>query len=207
MIHEKFNQILKKLENQENLERENPSLVPQSEKQLAITRNIGFFYNILLRGINAKNVLEIGTSTGYSTLWFAEALSSKNEAKIITIEQDEKKISRAKKNFEEVGVDNFIEIRHGDAMEILSKMHENNDYQKKFDFAFIDADKERYIEYFDMIFPLVKIGGLIGADNIIWPERFSEYIKPYVQHVRNNPKILSVTIPIDNGEELSLKIG
>ena len=207
MIHEKFNQILKKLENQENLERENPSLVPQSEKQLAITRNIGLFYNILLRGINAKNILEIGTSTGYSTLWFADAIRSKNGAKIITIEQDEKKISRAKENFEEVGVDKFIEIRHGDALKILSKMHENNNYHKKFDFAFIDADKERYIEYFDMIFPLVKIGGFIGADNIIWPERFSEYIKPYVQHVRNNPKILSITIPIDNGEELSLKIG
>ena len=206
MIDEKIDQILKKLEKQEIYERENPTKVEPSEKMLAITRNIGLFYNILLRGIKAEKILEIGTSTGYSTLWFAEAIKTKNEAKIITIDQDRKKIARAEKNFEEAGVSNLIEIRHGDAIDVLSKIREEYIDSKKFDFVFIDADKERYIQYFDMIFPLVRIGGFIGADNILWPERFAGLIKPYIDHVRNNPKIRSITIPIDNGEELSLKI-
>ena len=86
VINEKIDQILKKLEKQEIYERENPSKVEQSEKMLAITRNIGLFYNILLRGMNAKKILEIGTSTGYSALWFAEAISGKNDGKIIIVE-------------------------------------------------------------------------------------------------------------------------
>jgi len=206
MIDEKIDRILKKLEKQEIYERENTTNVQQSEKMLAITRNIGLFYNILLRGVNAKKILEIGTSTGYSTLWFAEAISEKNGSKIITIDQDEKKIVRAKKNFEDADVNNLIEIRQGDAVEILSKIQEEFDFNETFDFVFIDADKERYIQYFDMIFPLLKTGGFIGADNILWPERFAGLIKPYVEHVRNNPKFRSVTVPIDNGEELSIKI-
>ena len=206
MIDEKIDAILKKLEKQEIFERENPNKVQESEKILAITRNIGLFYNILLRGVNAKKILEIGTSTGYSTLWFAEAISVKNGGKIITIDQDEKKIVRAKKNFEEAGVSNLIEIRRGKALEILSQIQEEFDLNETFDFIFIDADKEKYIQYFDMVFPLLKTRGFIGADNVLWPERFDGLIKPYVEHVRNNPKVRSVTVPIDNGEELSIKI-
>lgn len=206
MIDEQIDQVLKKLEKQEIYERENPDKVKQSEKMLAITRNIGFFYNILLRGVKAEKILEIGTSTGYSTLWFAEAIKGKNAGKIITIDQDEKKIGRAGKNFEEAGVSNLIEIRHGDAIEILNKILEEFNSKETFDFIFIDADKERYIQYFDLVSPLLKAGGFVGADNILWPERFAGHIKPYVEHVRNNLKYRSVTIPIDNGEELSYKI-
>lgn len=206
MINEKIDEVLRKLEKQEIFERDNPSKVQQSEKMLAITRNIGLFYNVLLHGIKAKKILEIGTSTGYSTLWFAESIYTKNECKIITIDQDEKKIARAKKNFEEANVSNLIEIKHGDALEILSKLREEFDSKETFDFIFIDADKERYIQYFDIVFPLLKIGGIIGADNILWPERFAEFIKPYLEHVRNITKVRSVTIPIDNGEEISIKM-
>jgi caffeoyl-CoA O-methyltransferase len=206
VIDEQIDQILKKLEKQEIYERENPTKVQQTEKMLAITRNIGFFYNILLRGVSAKKILEIGTSAGYSTLWFAEAINGKNGSQIITIDQDEKKIGRAKKNFEEAGISNLIETRHGDAIEILNKILEEFNFKETFDFIFIDADKERYIQYFDLVFPLLKAGGFIGADNILWPEKFARYIKPYVEHVRSNLKFRSLTIPIDNGEELSYKI-
>jgi caffeoyl-CoA O-methyltransferase len=207
VVDKKIDQILKKLEKQEIFERENPTKIQQSEKMLAITRNIGLFYNILLRSINAKKILEIGTSTGYSTLWFADALKEKKGANIITIDQNDKKILRAKKNFEEARVSDLIEVRHGDAVEILSKIQNEFNSKEVFDFVFIDADKERYIQYFDMIFPVLKVGGLVGADNILWPEKFSDYIKPYLEHIRKNPKFQTVTIPIDNGEELSLKIG
>ena len=205
MIDSKIDSVLQRIEEQEKFEQENPHEIPNSEKVLAIGRNTGIFYNILLHTMKAKNILEIGLSTGYSTVWFADAISKTN-GNIITIDFDQKKIKRAKKNFEDAKVDNFIEIRHGDALEVLSEISQEKNFQNFFDFVFIDADKERYIQYFDSVLPLVKTGGIIGADNILYPERFQKFTIPYVEHVRKNPKIKSVTIPIDNGEELSLKL-
>ena len=205
MIDSKIDSVLQRIEEQEKFEQENPHEIPNSEKVLAIGRNTGIFYNILLHTMKAKNILEIGLSTGYSTMWFADAISKTN-GNIITIDFDQKKIKRAKKNFDDAKVDNFIEIRHGDALEVLFEIRQEKNFQNFFDFVFIDADKERYIQYFDSVLPLVKTGGIIGADNILYPERFQKFTIPYVEHVRKNPKIKSVTIPIDNGEELSLKL-
>ena len=205
MIDSKIDSVLQRIEKQEKFEQENPREIPNSEKVLAIGRDTGIFYNILLHTMKARNILEIGMSTGYSTMWFADAISKTN-GKIITIDFDQKKIERAKKNFKETGLDNLIEIRHGDALEVLSEISKEKSFQEFFDFVFIDADKERYIQYFDFVFPLVKLGGMIGADNILYPERFQKFTIPYVEHVRKNQKIQSVTIPIDNGEELSLKL-
>ena len=206
MLDSKIDTVLKKIEEQEKFEQENPYETPNPEKLLAIGRNTGIFYNILLKSKDAKKILEIGMSAGYSTIWFAEAISKKTGGKIITIDQDKKKIERAKRNFEDAGLSDLIDIRHGDALEILLDIKNEFNSSEFFDFVFIDADKERYIQYFDVILPMVKPGGLIGADNILFPERFQKFTNLYVKHVRNNPKIRSVTIPIDNGEELSLKL-
>ena len=205
MMNSKIENVLKKIERQEKLEQENPTQIQNSEKVLAIGRDTGIFYNILLQSIQAKKILEIGMSVGYSTIWFADAISIR-DGKIITIDHDKKKIERAKKNFEEAGISDLIEIHEGDALQIISSFKEKLQYEEFFDFIFIDADKERYMQYFDAVFPLLKKGGLIGADNILFPERFQKYTKPYLIHVRKNPKIRSITIPIDNGEELSLKL-
>ncbi len=206
MLDSKIDTVLKKIEEQEKFEQENPYETPNPEKLLAIGRNTGIFYNILLKSKDAKKILEIGMSAGYSTIWFAEAISKKTGGKIITIDQDKKKIERAKRNFEDAGLSDLIDIRHGDALEVLLDIKNESNSSESFDFVFIDADKERYIQYFDVILPMVKPGGLIGADNILFPERFQKFTNLYVKHVRNNPKIRSVTIPIDNGEELSLKL-
>jgi len=206
MLDSKIDTVLKKIEEQEKFEQENPYETPNPEKVLAIGRNTGIFYNVLLKSKNAKKILEIGMSAGYSTIWFAEAISKKTGGKIITIDQDKKKIERAKRNFEDAGLRDLIDIRHGDALEVLLDIKNESNSSESFDFVFIDADKERYIQYFDIILPMVKPGGLIGADNILFPERFQKFANLYVKHVRKNPKIRSVTIPIDNGEELSLKL-
>lgn len=206
-MDEKISKVLENLEKQEKFELENHGMVPHSEQMLAITPNIGRFYNILLRATKTISVLEIGTSVGYSTIWFAEALRDlSTNAKIVTIEADEKKIHRAKKNFDEAGVSNLIDLRHGDALEILTKLQKESNFKPIFDFIFIDADKERYCEYFDLSFNLLRKGGIIGADNILKPERFGKMMQAYLEHVQKNTKILSVTVPIDNGEEISIKV-
>ncbi len=203
MIDEKIDQVLRSLEKQAKFEDENPRDVIHSEKMLSITRNIGLFYNILLRSNGAKNILEIGTSVGYSTIWFAEAIRE-NSGSIISLEQDIKKIERAKKNLESVDLAQYVEILHGDALDTLEKISKES--RKKFDFIFIDADKERYIQYFDSCLPLLKKGGIIGADNIVFPERFGDMMKAYINHVKNTPNVRTVTIPIDNGEEITMKL-
>ena len=206
MLSSKIDSVLKRIEEQEKYEQENPKEIPNPEKVLAIGRNTGIFYNILLQSINAKKILEIGMSVGYSTIWFADVISKKPNGKIITIDQDKNKIQRAKRNFEDAGVRDLIDIRHGDALEVLADINNESNSAESFDFVFIDADKERYIQYFEAALPLVKPGGLIGADNILFPERYQKFSNLYVNHVRKNPNISSVTIPIDNGEELSLKL-
>jgi predicted O-methyltransferase YrrM len=206
MLESKIDNVLKRIEDQEKFEQENPHKIPNSEKVLSIGRDTGIFYNILLQNMEAKKILEIGMSVGYSTIWFADSISKKHDGKIITIEQDIKKIERAKKNFKDAEVSNFIEICHGDALNVLSDISNKTKSSETFDFVFIDADKERYIQYFDAVLPMVKPGGLIAADNILFPERFQKFTNLYVQHVRKNQSIRSVTIPIDNGEELSLKL-
>ena len=206
MLDTRIDNVLRRIEEQEKFEQENPFKIPNSEKVLSIGRDTGIFYNILLQNITAKKILEIGMSVGYSTIWFADSISKKPEGKIVTIDHDEKKIERAKKNFEESGISEIIDIRHGDALKILSDINNESNSSESFDFIFIDADKERYIQYFDAVLPLLKPGGFIGADNILFPERFQKFTNLYVKHVRKNPNIRSVTIPIDNGEELSLKL-
>ncbi|MCV0399029.1 MAG: O-methyltransferase [Nitrosarchaeum sp.] len=205
-MDEKIATVLDRLEKQEKYELDNHDKVPHQERMLAITPSIGKFYNILLRAAKATSVLEIGTSVGYSTIWFADALRESLSSSITTIEVDQNKIKQARKNFADSGVDDIIEIRQGDALDVLNKIYQEADHKSIFDFVFIDADKERYREYFDLSFKLVKVGGIIAADNILKPERFGDMMRDYQEHVRKNTKILSVTVPIDNGEEISFKL-
>ena len=164
------------------------------------------FYNIMLKSIHAKNILEIGMSVGYSGLWFADAImSNTQDGKIITIDREQFKIDSATRNFEEAGVSSLIKIREGEARKILHEIKEEFG-ENYFDFIFIDADKESYIEYFDLCLSLVRKGGIIAADNILLPERFNEMMADYLSHVRSNPNVQSVTVPIDNGEEVTIKL-
>jgi len=207
MINEKIQNVLSRLEKDINYENSHRTEVPSEKRLNCISKNIGMFYNIMLKSINAKKILEIGMSVGYSGLWFADAVMSntQSDGQIITIDMERFKIDNAKKNFEEAGVSSLIKIRDGEARKVLHDIKE--EFGKNyFDFIFIDADKESYIEYFDLCLPLVRKCGIIGADNILLPERFNEMMVNYLSHVRSNPNVQSVTIPIDNGEEITIKL-
>ena len=207
MINEKIQNVLSRLEKDIDYENSHRSEVPSEERLNCISKNIGMFYNILLKSINAKKILEIGMSVGYSGLWFADAVMSntQSDGQIITIDREKFKIDKATQNFDEAGVSSLIKIREGEAKKILHEIKEEFG-ENYFDFIFIDADKESYIEYFDLCLPLVRKGGIIGADNILFPERFNEMMADYLFHVRSNPNVQSVTVPIDNGEEVTFKL-
>ena len=207
MINEKIQNVLSRLEKDIDYENSHRSEVPSEERLNCISKNIGMFYNIMLKSINAKKILEIGMSVGYSGLWFADAVTSSTQSggQIITIDREKFKIDQATHNFDEAGVSSLIKIREGEAKKILHEVRDEFG-ENYFDFIFIDADKESYIEYFDLCLPLVRKGGIIGADNILFPERFNEMMADYLSHVRSNPNVQSVTVPIDNGEEVTFKL-
>ena len=207
MINEKIQNVLSRLEKDIDYETKHLDEIPSEKRLNCVSKNIGMFYNILLKSINAKNILEIGMSVGYSGLWFADAVMSNKQldGQIITIDREKFKIDNARRNFEEAGVDSLIKIREGEARKILQEIKAEFK-ENYFDFIFIDADKESYIEYFDLCLPLVRKGGIIGADNILFPERFNEMMADYLSHVRSNPNVQSVTVPIDNGEEVTFKL-
>src|SRR5919197_6387515 len=108
-----LSRVISRLDKQSEKERSGKARVPQGQEMLAITADTGTFFSILIRAIKAKRILEVGTSSGFSTLWFADAIEKKLTSRIITIEMNPLKIEWALKNFKEAGVDKMIEIRRG----------------------------------------------------------------------------------------------
>ncbi len=200
-----ISKVLDELDAQSTLEKSKKVDIPSEDRMLAITKETGELFNMILRLKNAKNMLEVGMSTGYSTLWCAESISEQS-GKIITIEQNPNKIKRAKENFQKAGVIDTITIKKGLAMQILTELNLQQRYRDFFDFVLIDADKENVKEYFDLIFPMVSVGGVIVTDNMLYPEKFREDMKKFSDYLKENPKLRTITSPIGNGEEITMKV-
>ncbi len=197
--------MLKELETQSSLEKARKVEVAPQDRMLAITKETGEFLNMILRLKNAKNMLEVGTSTGYSTIWCAEAITEKS-GKIITIEKNPSKIKRANVNFQKSGLLESIMIKEGEAIKILEELNTHEKNKNFFDLVLIDADKENIIEYFDLILPMVSLGGLIITDNMIYPEKYRQEMKKFSNYVKTNPNLRTITSTIGNGEEITIKI-
>ena len=197
--------LLEKLEEQSMLEKSKKFDIAPEDRMLAITKETGELLNMLLRLKNAKNILEIGMSTGYSPVWFAEAVSELS-GRIVTIEKNPDKIKRAKENFQKAGVDDLITIKQGLAMDVLKELSRQKEFCDFFDFVLIDADKENVVEYFDLILPMVAVGGVIVTDNMLYPEKYRQEMGNFSKYLRQNPKIRTITTPVGNGEEITLKL-
>ena len=120
----------------------------------------GNFLKLLVRATGAKRVLEVGTFTGYSALMMASGLPP--DGHLITCELDEGNAAIARRFFDKSPFGSKITIERGPAAQSIARM------KGPFDMAFIDADKENYIVYFDMIRPLMRPSGLIAIDNVLW---------------------------------------
>jgi predicted O-methyltransferase YrrM len=199
-VDSKVLNVISRLNRQSNRERSGKAKVAPDQEMLAITADTGIFFSVLLKAIKAKSILEVGTSAGYSTLWFADAMGRSRSTRIITIEMNPQKVEWALKNFKEAGLDNIIEIKQGIALDLLRKL------KGKFDFVFLDADKENIIRYFDIVLPMVRIGGIIAADNMLYPDHFRPAMRNYARHVHTRPNVQSVTVPIGMGEEITIKL-
>jgi len=204
-MKEVISKILDELETQSSLEKTRKIDVLPQDRMLAITKETGELLNMLLRLINAKNMLEVGTSTGYSTIWCADAIIE-NSGKIITIEKNQGKIKRAKENFQKAEVSEIIEIKEGNAIKILEELNNQEKNKSFFDMVLIDADKENTIEYFDLILPMISKGGIIVTDNMLYPKKYRDDMKKFSNYIKTNPTLRTITSPIGNGEEITVKI-
>ena len=131
-------------------------------------------YNIIVKS-KYKSALEIGTSTGHSTIWIAWALS-KTGGKLITIEIDKGRHQEAVKNIEAAGLSNYVEARLADAHDLVKEL------PAPFDFVFSDADKDWYLQYFKDVDPKLTKGGCFTAHNVL--NGFSG-IDDFLQYVRS----------------------
>ena len=134
-------------------------------QRLARYRNIepesALFLNMQVRMLQAQHILEIGTSTGYSTLWLANAAQSQN-GKVVTVEIDAARIAQAKQYAAALKLDEYIEFHHQDALQYLQALN------IKFDFILLDAERDAYINYWPFLSQaLVTQGSVLIVDNVL----------------------------------------
>lgn len=153
-----------------------------------IPKSTGEFLNILVKLIKPKNILEIGTSAGYSSIWLASA-AEKYGGTINSIEIFEPKIKLAKKYIEKSNLKN-INILIGDALQITKN------YPKPIDMLFLDADKENYLKYFKNLQKSFKRGTVIIADNA---GNYGFLMKDYLDFLKKSKKTENLFLEIDNG--------
>jgi predicted O-methyltransferase YrrM len=139
-----------------------------------VSNNDGRLLRLLTETTDAKCVVEIGTSTGESGIWFAMALK-KTGGKLITHDIDPERAKVAEANFKKAGVDDIVTIVLGDAHETVKQL------KGPIDILFLDADKSGYIDYMNKLLPLVRPGGLIIAHNMVYPTPDPDYLKAITQ--------------------------
>jgi len=130
---------------------------------ISVAPNQGKLLQILVQASSSKNVLELGTLGGYSSIWLARGLPV--GGKLVTLELSPKHADVARRNFARAGLADRVEVRVGHALDSLAKLVEEG--RGPFDFVFIDADKETYPEYFTAVIELARVGTLIVIDNVI----------------------------------------
>ena len=161
---------------------------------LSVPVSDGRVLRLLTEAVGAKTVVEIGTSTGYSGLWFCLALQ-KTGGKLTTFEIDSGRAATARKHFEQAGVAQMVNLIEGDAHEKLSGL------KGPIDVAFIDADKEGYVDYLNKLLPLVRPGGLILAHNVT----MAAVKEGYVKQVLANPDLETIFYNDGGGLGVTLK--
>lgn len=167
----------------------------------------GRLLSMISHMIRPKFVLDIGTYTGYSALCFAEGVLP--GGKVITIDTNDELESRVRAYFKESGFSDRIDYRIGKAANIIPELH------TVFDLVFIDADKENYCRYYDLVFDNVRPGGFIVADNVLWsgkvldvsPDKDTQAILDFNAKVQSDQRVHNVLLPIRDGITVIQKIG
>ena len=167
----------------------------------------GVFLTMLTQMLNPKSVLEIGTYTGYSAICMARGMSG--ESKLITIDVNEELGEMTAKYFAKAGLNHIIQPQIGNALEIIPKL------DQEFDLVFIDADKVNYGRYYELVFPKLKKGGCILADNVLWKgkvadeskqDKDTQALRAFNQKVQEDSRVQNVILSVRDGLMLVRKL-
>ena len=166
-------------------------MVKAQRTYLSVPMQDGKALRLLTEAVAAKNVVEIGTSTGYSGLWFCLALQATG-GHLTTFEIDHRRATIARDHFKQAGVEKMVTVVEGDAHQEVAKL------KLTIDVVFIDADKGGYVDYLNQVLPLVRPGGLILAHNV-------EMVPEYVKAMTSNAGLESIFYMEGSGLSVTLK--
>lgn len=165
---------------------------------------------VMLKMMNAKRILEVGSAIGYSAIRMSEA----NDAEVVTIELSEEMAELARKNVLRAGLNDKITVICGDAAEVLPKMDDEN----KFDVVFVDAAKGQYMEFFPHCMRLLRKGGVLISDNVLYKGMTAtdelvvrrkitivRRLREYLDMLSSNSELSTAILPIGDGVALSFK--
>ncbi|MGL5830799.1 MAG: O-methyltransferase [Candidatus Altimarinota bacterium] len=183
----------------ENLENLLEEMEKQREQYWNIPREAAELIYFLGKVIKAEKILEIGTSSGYSGIWLANIVKPR-DGKVYTVESHPGRFALAAENFEKAGVGELIVQVKGHAPQVLREVPEI--MEGGFDLVFLDATKREHVAYFKEIAALLKVGGMVIADNILSHE---EKMLEYVDYLRSSTDFNSEIVPIGTGLLISLK--
>jgi caffeoyl-CoA O-methyltransferase len=169
----------------------------------------GKILEFLVKMLNPKVILEIGTYTGYSGICMARGLGE--NGKLITLDINDELETMVRSFFQKSGLSHKIDYRLGNALDIIPTLEGN------FDMVFIDADKSNYIKYYELVVERVNRGGLIITDNVLWSgkilgengkklDKDTQVIVDYNHLVQNDPRVENILLPIRDGLMLARKL-
>jgi predicted O-methyltransferase YrrM len=176
-----------------------------------VDAEVGALLHVLARAVSARRVLEIGTAIGYSGIWLARALPA--GGMLLTMEMNAERARVARTNFERAGVADRTSVIVGDAQRMLAKV------AGPFDLIFQDGDKRQYEPMLDRLVDLLRPGGLLVTDNVLWdgevvpgfvdkPQRDpndTQAIAAYNERLNSHPRLVTATVPLRDGLAIAVK--
>jgi len=166
-----------------------------SRRMLNVTPETGQFLAILVRATRAAQILEIGTSNGYSTIWLAWAARDTG-GHVTTLERSPDKAAMARANLQRAGLADRVTVREGTALDILAGL------DGPYDLIFLDADRPNYLAYLGRILPRLRPGGLLVADNVV---SHAGELRDFLRALQSDSGLDTVILPVGNGEALTYR--
>ncbi|SDH76268.1 O-methyltransferase [Desulfosporosinus hippei] len=177
-----------------------------------VTPMVGNFLNLLIHMSKSQAVLEVGTAIGYSTIWLARA-AKETGGHVTTIDMNKDRLFRAQEYIKRAELSNHVTTLEGDARKVLKSL------DSIFDFIFIDAAKGEYLEYLNLICPLIAPGGLLVVDNVLFRgwvvpgssfapkyDRMVGGLRQFLQDLASNPNFSTTVLPFGDGVSVSRRI-
>ncbi len=193
---------------QKEIIKHNNSLGNTKKMQISVSQ--AYFLQLFIKSNDIKNILEIGTFTGYSAL--SMALATTTDGNVTCLDINKETSEKAKSFFKKANLENKIKMILGPALDILERLKEE---KKIFDLVFIDADKENYKEYYDLSMNLIKKKGFILIDNVLWHgdvadpvknDRLTNIIREFNSLIKNDDRVEKTILPLGDGVTICRKI-